>query len=108
MRRDGFTLIELLLALAMLGLMIPLCVRVEAITSEYIYSTRLRNEATRLLENIVEKELARPAAAGDHQGWEGPFRWWVERDRNELRVGVAWSDSRREHQLEVVTLVAPP
>lgn len=104
---DGFTLIELLLALALLGVLIPLCLQLEACTLAYIQAARLRTEATRLAENIMEQELAMPTSVAS-LGEVGPFSWQLERANDELRLQVAWSDSRREHKLEVVTLIEVP
>lgn len=107
MQQDGFTLVELLLALALLGMLIPLCLQMEADTAGYIHTTRLRSEATRLAENIMERELAKPSPDG-LEGEEGPYRWETEHNADQLLVRVTWLDRGRERQLEVVTIVAAP
>ncbi len=107
MGQDGFTLTEILLALAVLGMLIPLCLQLEVTTLDHIHSTRLRSEATRLAENLMERALAQ-STAGEEQGEDGLFRWWLELKDDELRVQVLWADRRREHRLEVVTLIASP
>ncbi len=107
MQQDGFTLVELLLALALLGMLIPLCLQLEATTVGYIQASRLRTGATRLAENLLEKELARPGSVAA-QGEEGPFRWQLQRCADEVKVLVLWPERGRELELEVVTLVAVP
>ncbi len=107
MRQDGFTFIEILLALALLGMLIPLCLRLETITAEHVRSTDLRTDAARLAENLMERALFQ-AFAGREEGEEGAFQWWIERRQDEIWVRVVWRDSGREHSLQVVTLVASP
>lgn len=107
MQQDGFTLVELLLALALLGMLIPHCLQLEATTVGYIQATRLRTGATRLAENLMERELTKPRTV-PAQGEDGLYRWQLERIADEVRVLVLWSDRGREHRLEVVTLVAVP
>ncbi len=107
MQQDGFTLVELLLALALLGMLIPLCLQMEANTVGYICTTRLRTEATRLAESIMERELAKPSP-GALEGTEGLYRWEVKHNADQLAVRVTWLDRGQERQFEVVTLVAAP
>lgn len=105
MRQDGFTLIELLVTLAMLGMLIPLCLQLEVITVGYMQETRLRTEATRLVESLMERELAQPFSVAT-QGVDGPFSWQLERNGDELQVTVLWRDRGQEYGFEVVTVIA--
>ena len=105
MRQGGFTLVELLITLAVLGILIPLCLQLEATTVAHIQSTRLHTEATRLAENLMEWELAQPLSVTTH-GVDGLFNWQLERNGDELRVRVLWSERGQERGFEVVTLVA--
>lgn len=107
MQQDGFTLVELLLALALLGLLLPLCLQLEATTGAFIHATRLRTAATRLAESLMEQELAKPSS-GDFEGEDGLYLWQIRRCVDELRVRVTWLDRGQEHELEVVTFVAAP
>ncbi len=107
MQQDGFTLVELLLALALLGLLLPLCLQLEATTGAYINATRLRTSATRLAESLMEQELAKPSP-GALEGVDGPYRWEVKHNADQLAVRITWLDRGQERQFEVVTLVAAP
>lgn len=107
MQQDGFTLVELLLALALLGLLLPLCLQLEATTGAYINATRLRTSATRLAESLMEQELTKPSPGG-LEGEQGFYRWEVQHNADQLAVRVTWLDRGQEHWLEVVTIVAAP